>query len=583
MDVVFHHAALASVPRSVADPLETHAADATGTVTLLEAARQAGVRRVVYAASSSCYGNRPEMPKEESHLPQVLSPYAAAKLAGELYCEAFAACFPLETVRLRYFNVFGPRQDPQGPYAAVIPLFVTALLEGRRPTIFGDGSQSRDFTYVDNVVDANLLAASVAGISGRVYNVACGHSTSVLELLKQMCACWKNRSTRFSLRLARATSSIRRPTSPLQCAISATSPRSIRWKGCVEQSAGMPNTKHSPPGRSSAVHRERTNRKSGTHEGLSDGLGCYPDRGTGQFHDDDHAADDPASRLAARRHAISGTLGRRGGDEQGPGGGPRNRYGADLRVAQVRQLVVHGLRQQAKTVFQALSLLGRRQSRMLVMATGARPPCARKSKLINQQAFWNACLQKALFAQIAQMLQTDADVAFSGALLQDYLLPVLTNDLIDTYLEFVQQRETFPETLCEFEHNRFNRITPWRERAWRSVEPARRAGLLHSVPSQRPAILAHPQLGRSPVAAVALSAMLPDQLRQHYHGLELLSNLEQKWPAFRLEALATTVDQQHEAMNLGVRNDFPLSRRCKCLAGAAEAYDDGSLETVTAA
>ncbi len=188
VDVVFHHAALASVPRSVTDPLETHAADATGTVTLLEAARQAGVRRVVYAASSSCYGNRPEMPKAESHLPQVLSPYAAAKLAGELYCEAFAACYPLETVRLRYFNVFGPRQDPQGPYAAVIPLFVTALLEGRRPTIFGDGSQSRDFTYVDNVVDANLLAASVEGISGRVYNVAGGDSTSVLELLKQMCA-----------------------------------------------------------------------------------------------------------------------------------------------------------------------------------------------------------------------------------------------------------------------------------------------------------------------------------------------------------------------------------------------------------
>jgi UDP-glucose 4-epimerase len=187
VDVVFHHAALASVPRSVADPLETHAADTTGTVILLDACRHAGVRRVVYAASSSCYGNRPEMPKAENHLPQALSPYAAAKLAGELYCEAFAACYPLETVRLRYFNVFGPRQDPKGPYSAVIPLFVSALLEGRRPTIFGDGSQSRDFTYVENVVQANLLAASAAGISGRVYNVACGHSTSVLELLKEIC------------------------------------------------------------------------------------------------------------------------------------------------------------------------------------------------------------------------------------------------------------------------------------------------------------------------------------------------------------------------------------------------------------
>jgi UDP-glucose 4-epimerase len=187
VDVVFHHAALASVPRSVEEPLETHTADATGTVTLLDACRRAGVRRVVYAASSSCYGNRPEMPKTESHLPQVLSPYAAAKLAGELYCEAFAASYPLETVRLRYFNVFGPRQDPKGPYAAVIPLFVSALLEGRRPTIFGDGSQSRDFTYVENIVRANLLVAQVPGISGQVYNVACGFTTSVLELLKEIC------------------------------------------------------------------------------------------------------------------------------------------------------------------------------------------------------------------------------------------------------------------------------------------------------------------------------------------------------------------------------------------------------------
>jgi UDP-glucose 4-epimerase len=187
VDVVFHHAAVASVPQSVDDPLGTHTADATGTVTLLDACRRAGVRRVVYAGSSSCYGNRPEMPKSESHLPQVLSPYAAAKLAGELYCEAFAASYPLETVRLRYFNVFGPRQDPKGAYAAVIPLFVSALLEGRRPTIFGDGSQSRDFTYVDNVVQANLLAAQTPGIPGRVYNVACGFTASVLELLKEIC------------------------------------------------------------------------------------------------------------------------------------------------------------------------------------------------------------------------------------------------------------------------------------------------------------------------------------------------------------------------------------------------------------
>lgn len=245
-----------------------------------------------------------------------------------------------------------------------------------------------------------------------------------------------------------------------------------------------------------------------------------------------------------------------------------------------------GLRQQAKTVFQALSLLGRRQSRMLVMATGAQAAMlARKSKLINQQAFWNASLQKALFArEIALMLQTDADVAFSGALLQDYLLPVLTNDLINTYLEFIQSRENMPETLCEFEQNQFT----W-DHALAGACLAHRWNLpdelvcciLYHHSGLR--ILVNPQLARSPVAAVALSAMLPDQLRQHMHGFELLAKLEQKWPAFRLESLAETVDRQHAAMNLGVRNDFPLSRRCKCSASAPEAYEDGSLKTISAA
>jgi UDP-glucose 4-epimerase len=187
VDVVFHHAARPSVPLSIQAPLTTHADCATGTVTLLEVCREAGVRRVVYAGSSSCYGNRPEMPKSESQLPQVLSPYAAAKLAGEMYCEAFAACSALETVRLRYFNVYGPRQDPHSPYSAVIPLFVSALMEGRRPTIYGDGSQSRDFTYVDDIVQGNLLAASAEGVSGKVYNIACGQSASVLDLLKSIC------------------------------------------------------------------------------------------------------------------------------------------------------------------------------------------------------------------------------------------------------------------------------------------------------------------------------------------------------------------------------------------------------------
>lgn len=187
VEIVFHQAALASVPLSVKDPIAVHTACVTGTVTVLDAARQAGVRRVVYAGSSSAYGNDPVMPKRESQLPQMLSPYAAAKLAGELYCEAFAACYPLETVRLRYFNIFGERQDPASPYSAVIPLFVAAVLESRRPTIFGDGSQSRDFTYVGNVVHANLLASRAVGVSGKVYNVACGQSLTVIDLLRSIC------------------------------------------------------------------------------------------------------------------------------------------------------------------------------------------------------------------------------------------------------------------------------------------------------------------------------------------------------------------------------------------------------------
>lgn len=186
-EVVFHQAALASVPMSIEQPLATHAACATGTVNVLDAARRAGVRRVVYAGSSSAYGDSPEMPKRESHVPSVLSPYAAAKLAGEYYCESFAHSYDLEVVRLRYFNVFGPRQDPKSPYSAVIPLFVTALLEGRTPRIFGTGEQSRDFVHVDNVVEANMLASRVPGVSGRVYNVASGETVSVLDLLRQIC------------------------------------------------------------------------------------------------------------------------------------------------------------------------------------------------------------------------------------------------------------------------------------------------------------------------------------------------------------------------------------------------------------
>lgn len=187
VEVVFHQGALASVPRSVDTPLDTHAACATGTINVLDSSRRNGVRRVVYAASSSAYGNQKVMPKHEGQVPEVLSPYAAAKLAGELYCEAFASTYGLETVRLRYFNVFGPRQDPNSQYSAVIPRFIAALLKGDQPTIYGDGSQSRDFTYIDNVVQGNLLAASAPGVSGKVFNCACGDSLDLVTLLRLIC------------------------------------------------------------------------------------------------------------------------------------------------------------------------------------------------------------------------------------------------------------------------------------------------------------------------------------------------------------------------------------------------------------
>jgi UDP-glucose 4-epimerase len=184
IELVFHQAALASVPMSLERPLATNQSCVTGTVNVLHQAVRAGVRRVVYAASSSAYGNRPYAAKRESDLPQVLSPYAAAKLAGELYCEAFYHSFGLETVGLRYFNVFGPRQDPASPYSAVIPLFVTAILSGQRPVIYGDGGQSRDFIFVENVVRGNLLAAEPPDAAGQIFNMAEGKQTSLLQLLK---------------------------------------------------------------------------------------------------------------------------------------------------------------------------------------------------------------------------------------------------------------------------------------------------------------------------------------------------------------------------------------------------------------
>ena len=183
-DYVLHQAAIPSVPRSVRDPVATHRACATGTLAVLEAARAASIRRLVYASSSSAYGESEELPKVESMPTRPLSPYAVAKLAGEHYCLAYAHVHGLPTVCLRYFNVFGPWQDPAGAYAAVIPRFVTAVAAGESPTIFGDGRQTRDFTYIENAVEANLKACLAEGAVGHVFNVACGVQTTLLELVE---------------------------------------------------------------------------------------------------------------------------------------------------------------------------------------------------------------------------------------------------------------------------------------------------------------------------------------------------------------------------------------------------------------
>ena len=186
VDCVFHQAALPSVPRSVENPLDTHHACITGTLNVLNESRLAGVQRVVYAGSSSAYGNLAFSSKRETDRPGPLSPYAVAKLSGEYYCHAFHQTYGLQTVAIRYFNVFGPRQDPNSAYSAVIPLFIAALLKGQRPVIYGDGLQSRDFTFVKNVVHGNLLASQAQGVGGRVFNVAGGRSFSLLELLAKL-------------------------------------------------------------------------------------------------------------------------------------------------------------------------------------------------------------------------------------------------------------------------------------------------------------------------------------------------------------------------------------------------------------
>jgi len=191
MEVVLHQAALGSVPRSVADPATSNAVNVGGTVNMLWAAKEAKCRRFVFAASSAAYGESPQLPKQEDMMPAPISPYGVTKLTCEHYCRVFYLNYGLETFSLRYFNVFGPRQDPNSQYAAVIPKFVSALLHGERPVVFGDGEQTRDFTYIDNVIQANLLAAEAPNAQGQVINIACHDQISlnrILDILRELLA-----------------------------------------------------------------------------------------------------------------------------------------------------------------------------------------------------------------------------------------------------------------------------------------------------------------------------------------------------------------------------------------------------------
>jgi nucleoside-diphosphate-sugar epimerase len=183
MDYILHQGALPSVPRSIHDPLTTNDVNILGTLNILEAAKEFGVKRVVYASSSSIYGDNKTLPKNEDMSINPLSPYALSKYTGEHYCRIFTRIYGLETVCLRYFNVFGPNQDPTSQYSAVIPKFIRLMSEGKRPIIYGDGTQSRDFTYVSNIVAANLLACTVEGIGGELFNIACGQSYTLLHLV----------------------------------------------------------------------------------------------------------------------------------------------------------------------------------------------------------------------------------------------------------------------------------------------------------------------------------------------------------------------------------------------------------------
>jgi UDP-glucose 4-epimerase len=187
IDYVFHQAAIPSVPRSVVDPIGTNGPNLNGTLMVLEASRKAGVKRLMYAASSAAYGDNPDLPKTEAMIPEPISPYAVQKLAGEHYLASYTRVYGLETVALRYFNIFGPRQDPTSQYSGVLARFISLMTKGETPTIFGDGSTSRDFTYIDNVVSANMTAAkTTAPVAGKVFNVATGRRITLLEAFEEV-------------------------------------------------------------------------------------------------------------------------------------------------------------------------------------------------------------------------------------------------------------------------------------------------------------------------------------------------------------------------------------------------------------
>ena len=233
MEVVYHEAAVPSVARSVEDPAASHRNSATATLTMLVAARDAGVRRFVYAGSSSVYGDAAALPKREDMTPRPLSPYAVGKLAGEQYVRIFSSLYGMETLTLRYFNVFGPRQDPSSPYSGVISLFITAMLEGRAPVIYGDGKQSRDFTYVANVIDGNLRALTAKGLKGQAVNLATGRRITLNALLQGAGPRARRGGPRGAeARRGRATSATAWPTSAWRGGCSATARRWTSRPAC---------------------------------------------------------------------------------------------------------------------------------------------------------------------------------------------------------------------------------------------------------------------------------------------------------------------------------------------------------------